>query len=94
MFHVKHLRSIEEAVGTTRGTPRRNHRPGALAPLAEPVGVFLPFLATMQSPLFPCRALRSFVGWRKIFHVKHLRSGEEAAESTRARPIRNHRLSH
>ena len=93
MFHVKHLRSGEEAAGTTRAKPRRNRRPGALAQLPELVGVCQPSRAAMRSWKSPCRALRSFVGRSRMFHVKHLRSGEEAAESTRAKPRRNHRLS-
>ena len=35
VFHVKHLRSIEEAAGTIRGKPRRSHRPGTIALLLK-----------------------------------------------------------
>ena len=94
MFHVKHLRSGEETAGTTRAKPRRNRRPGALALLPEPVGVCQPSLAAMRSWQSLCGAIRSFVGWRRMLHVKHLRSGEEAAGTTRVNLRRNHRLAH
>ncbi len=91
MFHVKHLRSVEAAGGTTRVKSHRNRPPRALAMLPEPVGVLPPSRATVRSWQSPCRAIRGLVGWRRMFRVKHPRSAEEAAGSTRVTPRRGQR---
>ena len=91
MFHVKHLRSVEAAGGTTRVKSHRNRPPRALALLPEPVGVLPPSRATVRSWQSPCRAIRGFVGWRRMFHVKHLQSVERAARTTLVKSRRDHR---
>ena len=93
MFHVKHLRSVEAAAGTTRVEPRRNHRPSAPALPPEPVGAFLLSPAAMRRWQSLCRTILSFDDWRRMFHVKHLRSIETTAVTTRVQPLRNHRPS-
>ena len=88
---VKHLRSVEAAGGTTRVKSHRNRPPRALALLPEPVGVLPPSRATVRSWQFPCRAIRGFVGWRRMFHVKYLQSVERAARTTLVKSRRDHR---
>ena len=77
--------------GTTRVKSHRNRPPRALALLPEPVGVLPPLRATVRSWQSPCRAIRGFVGWRRMFHVKHLQSVERAARTTLVKSRRDHR---
>ena len=91
MFHVKHLQSVEAAGGTTRVKSHRNRPPRALALLPEPVGVLPPSRATVRSWQSKCRAIRDYVGWRRMFHVKHFQSVERAARTTLVKSRRDHR---
>ena len=91
MFHVKHLQSVEAAGGTTRVKSHRNRPPRALALLPEPVGVLPPSRATVRSWQSKCRAIRGYVGWRRMFHVKHFQSVERAARTTLVKSRRDHR---
>ena len=93
MFNVKHLPSIEEVAVRPASSLVATVAPALVLP-PQPVGACLPSLATMKSWKSPCRALRSLVGWSRMFHVKHLRSIEEAVGTTWGTPLRNHRLSH